>query len=722
MKQVFAQGGNIVVEEVPAPTCGDNEVLVNNAYSLISAGTETMSLHGGGKGVVGIASKAISNPELVHKAMEMVRKEGITKTVKVVKGQTGKLTPLGYSSSGVVLEVGKNITDIAVGDRVACAGAGYASHAEIISVPRNLICKIPNNVSFEEAAFTTLGAIAMQGVRRAQVQFGDNVVVIGLGLLGQIACQILKAAGARVIGIDIMKERVELAKELGADICFAGGPDAVNEVLKHTDGIGADSVIIYAATKSNEPVKQAMQMARKKGKVVVVGAVGMEIDRSPFYEKELDFLISYSYGPGRYDPLYEEKGVDYPIGYVRWTENRNMQEFLKMLSENKVNVKRLIDYTFPIEEAAKAYEILNTEKRPIGVLFKYNELPKKELVRKTQLKPSKIKTDNINVAVIGAGGFAQAYHLPNLKKIPFYNIKAVVTRTGSNAKKIAEEYGAEYCTTDYKEVLKDENINMIVIATRHNLHAPIIVEAANAGKHIFVEKPIAMSYEDCKKVYDAVVKNKINLVVGFNRRFAPLAQKAKRVVENRKNPLMITYRINSAGMKKEHWINDPIEGGGAIIGEGCHFFDFCNWIVGRDPVQIYAEMISSNNESIVDANNVISTIRYEDGSVASVVYTTIGNKSFPKERIEIFVDGGVIAIDEFKELIVTGLEGKGEKLKRIEKGQFELINEYGKLLKGKSRNIDLSSVEDGVKATVCSLKVLDALKTGKVQVWDYVFS
>jgi len=721
MKQIFTQSGNIVTEEVPAPVCGDNEVLVRNVHSLISAGTESASLQSG-KGVVGIASKAINNPELVHKAIEMARREGLRKTIKVIKGQTDKLNSLGYSSSGVVLEVGKDITDIAVGDRVACAGAGYARHAEIISVPRNLVCKIPGNVDFDGAAFTTIGAIAMQGARRAQVQFGDNVVVIGLGLLGQIAGQILKAAGAYVIGIDIMKERVELAKELGADICFVGGKDAVDKVLKYTDGVGADSVIIYAATPSSEPAKQAMQMARKKGKVVVVGAVGMELDRSPFYEKELDFLISCSYGPGRYDPLYEEKGVDYPIGYVRWTENRNMQEFLNMLSEKKVNVKRLIDYTFSIEEAAKAYETLNTEKRPIGVLFRYGELTKKELVRKTQLKPPAIKTDKINVAVIGAGGFAQAYHLPNLKKIHFYNIKAIVTRTGSNTKKIAEEYDAEYCTTDYKEVLKDEDVNMILIATRHNLHAPIIIEAANAGKHIFVEKPIAMNYEDCKKVYDAVVENNVNLTMGFNRRFAPLAQKAKRVVENRKNPLMITYRINSAGMKKEHWINDPVEGGGAIIGEGCHFFDFCNWIVRCNPMQIYAEMISSNDGSIVDANNVISTIRYEDGSVASVIYTTIGDESFPKERIEIFVDGGVIAIDDFKELIVTGLDGKGEKLKRTEKGQFELINEYGELLKGESRNIDLPLVADGVKATICSLKVLDALKTGKVQVWDYVFS
>jgi len=715
MKQIFNLNGNIVVEEVPAPTCNDNEVLVNNLYSVISVGTESMSLQGSGKGIMGIASKAINNPELVHKAIEMAKKEGLSKTIKIIKGQGEEvLTPLGYSSSGIVLEVGKNITDIAVGDRVACAGAGYANHAEVVSVPRNLLCKIPDNVEFQEAAFTTLGAIAMQGIRRAQVQFGDIVVVIGLGLLGQIACQILKSAGAHVIGIDLMKERVELAKELSADICFLAGKDAVDKVIKYTDGIGADSIIIYAATSSNEPVKQAMQMARKKGRVVVVGAVGMELDRSPFYEKELDFLISCSYGPGRYDPLYEEKGVDYPIGYVRWTENRNMQEFLKMLAEKKVNVKRLIDYVFSIEDAKKAYETLK-EKKPIGVLFKYKEITKKEITRKITLKPYAIKKDKINVAVIGAGSFAKAYHLPNLRKIPYYNIRAIVTKAGNNAKNIAKKYDAEYCSTDYKEVLNDEDIDMVLIATRHDLHAPIIIDSANAGKHIFTEKPIALSYEDCMKVYSAIAKNKVNLTIGFNRRFSPLAQKAKKIVEKRKDPLMITYRVNSAGMKKDHWINDPVEGGGAIIGEGCHFFDFFNWIIGAEPKRIYAEMISNNNQSIINNNNVISTINYKDGSIASLIYTTIGNQSFPKERIEIFVDGEVICIDDFKELTIAGLEVKGEKLRNIEKGQFELIYEFGKFLKGESEGVDLPTVEDGVKATICSLKTIDALKSGKVQ-------
>jgi len=721
VKQVFNSGGEIVVEEIPIPACGEGEVLIQNMFSVISAGTEGSSLKEGGKGIIGLVSKAGNNPELVKKAIDMARREGLGRTLNIVRGQAErKLAALGYSSSGVVLEVGRNITDISVGDRVACAGAGYANHAEIVAVPRNLVCKIPEGVDFDEAAFTTLGAIAMQGIRRAQVQIGDKVVVVGLGLLGQIACQILKASGTFVIGIDPMNERVDLARELGADVCLVSGKDVVSEILQRTDGIGADAVIIYAATASSEPVRQAMQMARKKGRVVVVGAVGMELERSPFYEKELDFVISCSYGPGRYDSTYEEKGIDYPIGYVRWTGNRNMQAFLDLVAQKKVNVKRLVDRVFPVEEASKAYRTLNdTEKRPIAVLFKYPTAPKIELPRKVELKPLRKAVGMINVAVIGAGGFAQAYHLPNLKRIPFYNIRAIVTRTGTSAKSAAEKYGAQYCSTDYKEVLNDKDVDMVLIATRHNLHAPLVVEAAKAGKHIFVEKPIALTYEQCKELYEAVSSSQVNLTIGFNRRLSPLAQKMKRLVEKRNNPMMINLRVNSAGMRKEHWINDPEEGGGAIVGEGCHFFDFISWLVDAEPRRIYAEKISSNDPSLIDANNIVCTLAYEDGSVASLVYSTIGNESFSKERIEAFMDSGVVVIDDFKELMVSGLGGKGEKLSRIGKGQIELLQEYGRFLKGESKGEDLPSVLDGIKATVCSLKALDALKTGKVQEFGY---
>lgn len=720
MKQLINNGGELIVEEIPAPLCGDNQILVSNINSLISAGTEISSLDKSNSGVIGLASMALKNTELINKGINLVRKEGLKNAIKII-GEHAEIPviPLGYSSSGIVLEVGRNVSNIAVGDRVACAGAGYANHAEIISVPKNLVAKIPENVDFDEAAFTTVGTIAMQGVRRANIEFGNNVAVIGLGLIGLITCQILKAAGARVIGIDIMEERLRLAEELGADICFISDEHAVDKINKYTEHMGADSVIICAATPSNTPVKQAMEMARKKGTVVVVGDVGMDIDRSPFYEKELDFLISCSYGPGRYDSLYEEKAIDYPVGYVRWTENRNMQEFLKMIAEEKINVKKLIDNVFSLENAIDAYNSFNSPKRPIGVIFKYKEIDNESIQRKVQLKPLS-KSDSINVAIIGAGGFSKVHHLPNIKNISNYNLRAIVTRTGINAKNIAEEYGASYYTTDYNEVLEDEDMDMVLISTRHNLHAPLILEAAKSKKHIFVEKPIAMNYEDCERIYRTIKENNVNLTIGFNRRMSPLAQKTKRVVERRENPLIITYRVNSASMTKDHWINDPVEGGGAIIGEGCHFFDFCNWIVGKEPLKIHAEMISSNNESILDDNNIICTIKYEDGSVASIVYTTIGNESFSKERIEIFNEGEVILIDDFKELDIKGLNKESIKLDKIEKGQFELINEYANLLVGNSFNTDIPTVEDGIKATICSLKVIDSLKTGETQKWSYL--
>lgn len=720
MKQLINKGGEIVLEDLPAPVCDDNHVLVNNVNSLISAGTETSSLGDDKSGIVGMASMALNNTELITKAINLVRKEGLRNAIDIIKEHTGEtIIPLGYSSSGIVLEVGKNVADIAVGDRVACAGAGYANHAEIVSVPKNLVAKIPDNVDFADAAFTTVGTIAMQGVRRAKVEFGDNVVVMGLGLIGLITCQILNAAGARVIGIDVMEERLKLAEKLGVKTCLLSDENVVKEVTKHTESIGADSVIICAATPSRIPANQAMEMARKKGTVVVVGDIGMDIDRSPFYEKELDFLISCSYGPGRYDNLYEEKGLDYPIGYVRWTENRNMKEFLRMLDEGKINVNELVNGVFSIEDAKEAYDSFNSPQRPIGIIFKYNEIDSASLKRKMEIK-SISKRDKINVAIVGAGNYSKTQHLPHITNIPNYNLKAVVTRTGINAKNIAEEYGADYYTTDYNEVLEDQEVDMVMISTRHNLHAPQILKAGKFKKQIFVEKPVAMNYEDCENIYNSIKENNVNLIVGFNRRMSLLAQKMKRIIEKRENPLIISYRVNSAGMKKDHWINDPIEGGGAIIGECCHFFDFCNWIVGNEPKSIHATMISSNNESILDNNNIASTIKYEDGSVASIIYTTMGNESFSKERIEIFSEGEVILIDDFKELDVKGINEQNIKLENIDKGQFGLINEYSNLLLGKSYNKDIPTVEDSIKATIISLKVIDSLKTGKIQDWDYL--
>jgi predicted dehydrogenase/threonine dehydrogenase-like Zn-dependent dehydrogenase len=724
VKQVFSFSGAIVVEDMPAPVCGDGEVLVQNFFSVISSGTESTAISaGGGGGPAGIVRRVISNPVLLKKAFDMVRTQGLAQTLKVARGEVeGTLLPLGYSCAGIAIQVGKDVRNITPGDRVACAGAGYACHAEFVSVPKNLVCAMPPDVDFKEAAFTTLGTIALQGVRRAQVQLGDKVVIIGLGLVGQITGQILKAAGAYVIGVDPMPARVQLARDLGMDVCEVTDANIVSEVKGYTGGHGADAVIICAASHSSEPVLQAMHMARRKGKVVVVGAVGLELERAPFYEKELDFLISTSYGPGRYDAGYEQKGIDYPIGYVRWTENRNMQAFLDLLADKKVNVTRLIDHVYPVDEAPSAYQSLgNLVKRPVAVLFGYPADVKQasEIKRSIELKPAVGSKEKIGVAVIGAGGFARAYHLPNIQENPIFELKAVVNRTAVAAKKAAEKFGAQSYTTDYQEAIRNIDVNLVVIGTRHNLHAPIAIAAAKMGKNIFVEKPLAMTYEQCKEVYETVTAEKVHLAVGFNRRFSPLAQKVKRLAEKRKNPLVIHMTVNSSGMKTEHWINDPVEGGGAIIGEGCHFFDLAGWLVGAEPRRIYAEKLNSHNPAIVDDNNIVCIISYADGSVFSLTYTTIGHENYPKEKVEVFMDGGVAAIDDFKELTIAGLSGDGEKLAKSDKGQLELLKRYGEALKSGVGNQDLPDVLDGVKATVCALKAIDALRTGKPQDFSY---
>jgi len=471
MKQVLIKKGEVVVEEVPAPIVNENSVLVEVRYSVISAGTEMAGITTSGESLL---QKAMKQPEKVKKAFDMVKTQGLSETITKVKGQLSLGHPTGYSCAGVVIDVGKAVQGIKIGDRVACAGAGHANHAEIISVPRNLVVKIPENLSFDKAASATLGSIAMQGVRRAAPNFGEIIAVIGLGLIGQLTVQLLKIAGCRVIAIDLLKSRVEFAQSLGMDYGIViDDENPVTEVMKYTSGFGADATIITAATPSNLPVQQAMQMTRKKGKVVVVGDVGLHLKRAPFYEKEIDFLISCSYGPGRYDKMYEGKGIDYPYAYVRWTESRNMQEYLRLLAEGKIDFKALVSREYSIEEAPRAYRELGENKeKPLGVLLRYPDKSETlKLLERVTITPVILKKEGlINVAFIGAGSFAKSTHLPNLQKLSnLYNIYAVVSATGSNAKEAAKRFKANYCATDYQEVLRDKNVDMVLITTRHNL-------------------------------------------------------------------------------------------------------------------------------------------------------------------------------------------------------------------------------------------------------------
>ena len=707
MKQVLNYKGNVIIEDVPAPKVKEGYVLVSNVCSLISSGTELTSLKSSSESIL---TKAIKNPELVSMVLDKIKSKGLGSTAEMVKQKLDSIStsPLGYSCAGIVIDKGKYVRDINVGDRVACGGSGYANHAEIVCVPRNLVVRIPENVSFEEAAFTTIGSIAMHGIRRARIEFGETIVVIGLGLIGQLTIQILKAVGCRVVGIDTAKERIDLAETIGVDKGIHSD-SPVKEVIAFTDNIGADAVIICASTKSSDLVNNAIKMCRKKGRVVVVGDVGMDIKRETFYEKEIDFLISTSYGPGRYDSLYEEKGIDYPIGYVRWTANRNMQEFLNMVSNGKVNVKSLISYRYPVEQASDAYNNI-TDKKALGVILTYKEVKKPE--HKIVLSSGKkLEKDKINVAVIGCGEFAKAHRLPNLDRIKDYHIRAIIDSNGTEAKWVANKYKADYCGTNYEDVLKDDKIDMILISTRHDSHAKIAIDAANSGKNVFLEKPMALNYEDCINVAKAVIKNKVNFTVGFNRRYAPLSYKLKNFAKGTM-PLVVSYRVNAGFLPKEHWTNDPLIGGGRIIGEACHFFDYFNWLIEDSPISINATNISSDS-GVIDEDNIITTIKYSDGSMATLNYNTIGNKSMPKERVEVFSGGKSAVLDDFVELT---LNDKKEKRSQ-DKGYYNELVEFAKKIKGQESEI--LDLNDAIKATILSFKVLDCLKSNEILRLDW---
>lgn len=704
MRQVFVNSkGEILVEDVPAPIVGRNSVLVRVAYSLISSGTELRRIQQG----QGVLQRAFRNPDLVKKLVDRVLSKGMLKTATFVRDKLKEFAALGYSASGVVIERGKNVVDLEVGDRVACGGSGYAYHAEIIAVPRNLVVKVPKDVGLKGAALTTLGAIAMQGVRRANVQMGEIVVVVGMGLVGQLVVQLLQVAGCRVIGADLLPERLALAEQLGAEkTILVGQEDPVKAVLRYTGGMGADAAIICAATSSSEPINQAFQMLRERGRVVIVGAVGMELEREDFYAKELDLLISRSYGPGRYDPTYEEKGVDYPIGYVRWTENRNMAEFVRLLSEGEINVAPLISAEVPLEEAPQAYRmLLDTEESPIGIVLTYdNVLEEKVKERRVEVTPKPRGKGVINVAVIGAGSFAQRVRLPDLRRISGYDLRAVVTASGVNARQVARRFKAEYCTTDYQEVLEDPDVDMVLIATRHNLHFPIAMDAIQAGKDVFVEKPLALTYKQCNELLRAVQEVGIHFTVGFNRRYAPLSVRAKELIAGRRKPLFINYRVNTGRIPKDHWVHDPLVGGGRIIGEVCHFLDLFNYFIDDEIIGLKVSHTPFNNQTVSSLDNVAVTLKYADGSLANLVYTSLGDLRLPKERIEIFVDQACLVIDDFMKLELYGFAEKGVGLKRQDKGWYQELVEFLKAIQGKpSASL---TILDAVKATRISLDII----------------
>lgn len=718
MKQVFLGGSSGVrVVDVPAPVPGPGEILVRTAHSLISTGTEGSGVKRAAANAGPALQRIMRDPSLARRAVRKLMREGMSVVTKPAPpGSGAPLAPLGYSASGVVIAVGEAVRRFAPGDVVACAGGGYAVHAEYITVPENLAVPVPDGLDTAAAAFVTLGAVAMQGVRRAEVGLGDRVGVVGLGLLGQIGAQVATAAGGRVIGFDLAADRVALAVELGArEGVISSESDPVDAAMAFSDGNGLDSVILYAGTSSSALINQAFEMCRERGKVVVVGDVGLDVERATFYHREQDLLISRSYGPGRYDSTYEEDGLDYPIAYARWTENRNMDEFVRLSADGRVRLEPLIAAITPVQDAEKAYaQALAASGAAVANLLSYTpaETPVDEQ------PPLRVVTVNaaavpgtVRFGVIGAGAFARSFHIPNLMRIEGASISGVAARTGSSATTSARKAGAAYATTEDDRIIGDDRIDAVVISTRHDSHASLAIEAARAGKHVFVEKPLALTTEDCIAVASAVADSGVLLTVGFNRRYSPHAQLVKRALEGARGPKLMTYRVNAGYKAPDHWVYDPIEGGGRIVGEACHFFDLLTYFAGAEPVRVSASALGGLGAEYAAYDNLAITLEFADGSVGQVLYAGNGASDFPKERIEVFCGKRAMAIDDYRTTMVAGTPGVHDlTTKQIDKGHFECLKAFVDAVAGKTK-LEMGVV-DGVRGTVVALAALEAARTG----------
>ena len=711
MKQLIQnfKTGELYVDEVPLPSISDGMVLVENKFSLISSGTERSTVKIAQANLLG---KAKQRPDLVAQVLQNIKKEGLAATINKVKTKLDSLKALGYSTAGNVLASLDKNGYFQPGERVACAGQDYASHAEIVAIPQNLVVKIPENVSFEEAAFTTLGAIALQGVRQAEPRLGERICVIGLGLLGQLTGQLLKANGCDVFGIDLSDRLVSLAEDISVNKALnRNNSNLLSACDNFTDGHGFDSIIITAAAPTNDPIILSSEICRKKGKIVVVGAVKMDIPREPyFYKKELELKISCSYGPGRYDVDYEERGNDYPFAYVRWSEKRNMEAFLQMVSKGLINIKPLVTHTFDIDQAEDAYElVLGKNAQPhIGILLKYAENPNK-FKSSTQIKNQPLQ--KINVGFIGAGSFAQSYLIPNVKSFGA-SLDTVVTSKGITSKNVAEKFGFDICSADVNDVLEKKDINTVFIATPHSSHAAQVIHSLQANKNVFVEKPLAISEEELNDIIEIKSLNNFPLMVGFNRRFAPICVAIKKEFENADEPFVINIRVNAGFIPKDHWTQIPEIGAGRIIGEMCHFVDLMQYFTNAEPVSVYADCIQSGNEKIKLDDNIAIVIKFTDGSIGNLIYVANGDKSLPKENIEIFCAGKVAIINDFQ----RGTFHSGNKSKTLKssgKGHQQEVQAFLNALNGgKNSPITFRSI---CLTTLTTFKIIDSLKTGLPQ-------
>lgn len=710
MKQVLIRQGRAVVEEVPAPLVEPGTVLVRVDHSCISVGTEMSGVRASG---LPLWRRALRDPDKVRQVVKLALSDGVARTRRTVEGRLSQAAATGYSAAGRVLEVGDGVEDVLPGDRVACAGARFAHHAEVIRVPRNLLVPVPGGVDFPAASTVTLGAIALQGVRRAAPTLGETFVVVGLGILGQLTAQLLRANGCRVVGTDLDRGRIARAVSLGMDVgVHPGDGSETEQVARLTDGLGADGVVVTAASPSDAILSTAFRMCRRKGRVVLVGDVGLHLDRADIYPKELDFLVSTSYGPGRYDRNYEERGLDYPAAYVRWTENRNMAEYLRLVAEGRVRVEPLAERVYPVAEAGAAYAALGAEgERPLVALLSY---PREEAppARRVPSPRAPVPAPGaVRLALIGAGAFARGTHLPNLRALgDRFALRAVASRTGHNAAAAAAEFGAAYATTDPAETLRDPEVDAVLVATRHDLHARLALEALRAGKHVFLEKPLALTPGELASIrafYEEREDGPV-LLTGFNRRFSPFAARLRELVAGRAGPLMVTYRMNAGHLPADHWVHTE-EGGGRNLGEACHVYDLFTYLTGSRVADVSARAVVPRTAYYSRTDNFAATVGFEDGSVATLAYTALGSREHPKEQMEVFVDGKVLVLDDYRSLRVVGAKGqKGVETRVPEKGQRETLEAFGRALReGSGWPIPLW---EQVQATEIALRVEEFLR------------
>lgn len=708
MKQVFRKGlSHIVVAEAPEPMVTPNHVLVNPVYSLISSGTESASIH------EGIIKEVAENPSQLRKVWEGVKAMGPTATISEVRAKFKEYAALGYAGAGVISERHPSVTEFEAGDRVAYGGEG-TGHGQTILASRNLIVRVPDNVPFHHACFTTLGSIALNSIRISEVGVGDVVAVVGLGLVGQLVAQLARLQGARVIGIDLRSDRVALAKKSGVDHGLDGSVSIAEEVSAITNGLGADCVIVAAASKSSAPCQLALQICRDRGTIVIVGAVEMEFPWSEMYMKEIRLLMSRAYGPGSYDPEYEVHGHDYPIAYVRWTEKRNMEEFLRLVALGRIDLQSLITHEFNLEDAPQAYRaVMDPASNSLGVLLRYPEpvavegSPKAAPQRRVNLKSHSAKSD-LKVALVGAGNLARWAHLPSLSKIPNVSLHAVYSASGARGNTYARRFGASYFCTDYKQILEDPQIDVVMVLSRNQHHFSQAYEALMAGKHVFVEKPMALTEAECRELYNAVAVSGNQLTVGFNRRFAPFYKDLKNSLRGRTGPVVINCRMSSPGISGSYWMADPSIGG-AILGEAVHFIDLMYWLLESEPISVSAYCLPTGKTDPVGENNMVATFRFADGSIGSLNYSTIGSKRAQGELVEVFSKGVSSTVEDFKRFKSVSNFKHERSTWWAHKGyEAQLSSFFGCLARGESPEI---TVRDGARATLVCVEMLRSAQT-----------